>query len=226
MLRSVIAMPSDASFWEDPAQVQRFAALEPDELLLDLLVELRGAAPFVVLDLGCAAGRNSEALVCASCRVLAVDLSAAMTHVTRDRLARLDASSSGRSMVVRGRFDQIPVSSGSVDLVVAVGIYVQANADAELRAGLAETHRVLKPNGRVFVSMWSTQTLPPGARRVEGEQFIYAAEPGQTKCRLDRDELVDLMAEAGMSLDRPITERHPVRDGKPHVALVGVFVKQ
>ena len=219
-------MPKDPSFWEAPAQVERFAALEPDELLLELLAEHRETGRSCALDLGCAGGRNTEALIRAGCHTVAIDLSTAMSRTTRDRLARLGASAANRPMVIRGRFNRLPLASGCFDLVVAIGIYVQADSDAELRAGLAETCRVLKPDGRVFVGMWSTQTLPEDARRVEGQRFVYASQPGETRCRLNQDELLDLMAQAGMSPDRPITTRHPIRDGRAHESLVGVFVNR
>jgi SAM-dependent methyltransferase len=218
-------MPRDPSFWEDPAQVQRFAALDPDDLLLRLLQEVRGSDPFRALDLGCAGGRNAEVLLCADCETWALDLSTAMCQATRDRLGAVASSTTARSMVTRGRFAPLPFASGSFDLVVAVGVYIQAVSDAELRVGLAETHRVLKGNGRVFVAQWSTQTLPAGALRVRDQRFIYACEPGERRCRLNQAELVDLMDKAGLSLVGPITRRRPIRDGRPHESLVGVFVK-
>jgi len=226
MVRSMITMPKDPSFWEGPAQVERFAALEPDELLLDLLSERRGTDRPRALDLGCAGGRNTEALVRAGCQTVAIDLSVAMSRTTRDRLAQLGASAAHPPMVIRGRFDRLPLASARFDLVVAIGIYVQADSDAELRAALAETRRVVKPDGRVLAAMWSTQTLPEDARRVEGQRFVYASQPGETRCRLNQDELLELMAQGGMFPDRPITTRHPIRDGRPHESLVGVFVKQ
>ena len=219
-------MPKDSAFWEEPAQVERFAGLEPDELLLELVSEHRGAQPPRALDLGCAGGRNAEALVRAGCRTWALDLSVAMTRATRDRLARLDALRSRSVPVVQGRFHRLPFADACFDLVVAIGIYVQADSDDELLAGLAETRRVLKPNGLVFVSMWSTQTLPADAERVAGQCFVYASQPGERRCRLSRDELIDLMTQAGMPPDRPVFERRPIRDGKPHVANVGVFTRR
>ncbi len=226
MVRSSITMPKDLPFWEAPAQVERFASLEPDNLLLELLTEHRNTDRLWALDLGCAGGRNTEALVRAGCQTVAIDLSVAMSGTTRDRLAQLGRSRTRPPIVIRSRFDKLPVASGRFDLVVAIGIYIQANSDAELCAGLSETCRVLKPGGRVFVAMWSTQTLPADARRVEGQRFVYASQPGERRCRLNQEELLDLMARTGMFPDRSITTRHPIRDGRPHESLVGVFVKR
>ncbi|MBN1347066.1 MAG: class I SAM-dependent methyltransferase [Phycisphaerae bacterium] len=219
-------MPNDPPFWEDADTVKWFADLEPDDKLLALLSEHYQDRPIRVLDLGCAGGRNSEALVRRGCDVCAMDLSTAMVRHTRQRLSGLSSVAKTPPKVILGEFNVLPLASESFDLVVAVGIYIQADTDAELRAGLTETHRVLRPSGRVFVTQWSTQTLPPDTRRVAGQRFIYAAKPGENKCRLDRDELVSVMSEAGMVLEGAIATRHSVRNGQPHEALVGAFVKR
>ncbi len=219
-------MPSDPGFWEASSTVERFASLEPDDLMLALVAECRGAGPFRALDLGCAGGRNAEALVRAGCETWALDLSTAMTRATRRRLLALDPVGGPRPIVMQARFSRLPLVDAAFDLVVGIGIYIQADTDAELRTGLAETYRVLVRGGHVFAALWSTQTLPPDARRVDGQRFIYATQPGETRCRLNRDELVALMAEAGLALDRPVTTRRSLRDDRPHESLVGVFVKR
>jgi SAM-dependent methyltransferase len=218
-------MPDDPSFWEDPDTVERFASLEPDRLLTSLLTEWPRHRCFRALDLGCAAGRNTEALVRAGFETLAVDVSPAMTRRTHERLERVCPNAPTRSIVLRARFDRLPLPGDCVDLVVAVGIYIQANSDQELRAGLAETYRVLSPRGKVFVSMWSAADLPARARCVAAQRFVYAPQPGETKCRLSSHELVEVMAEVGLLPDRPLIERRSVHDGRPRFAVAGVFEK-
>lgn len=226
LLGLTATMPDDPSFWESPENVEWFAGLDPDDGLLDLLASRRGTGPFRALDLGCAGGRNTESLVRAGCQTWALDLSPAMAVRTRLRFDEFAPSSGPRPFVVRGRFDQLPLRAASFDLVVAVGIYIQANSDDEFRAGLAETYRVLDTGGCAFVTQWSPRTLPADARRVEGQRYIYASQPGQTKCRPTGDELTAEMKRVGMVLNGTIAERHSVRDGEERVAIVGIFEKR
>lgn len=219
-------MPNDPSFWESPEQVERFAGFEPDDRLIDLLSRRQDGRDCRALDLGCAGGRNAESLVRAGCETWALDLSAAMAAATHRRLSDLDAPAGRRHVVLRGRFDQLPLAGGCFDLVVAIGIYIQANSDAEFRAGLAETHRVLKPGGYVFVTQWSPETLPADARHVRGQQYIYASRPGETRCRLSGDELAAEMAQSGMALDGVITQRSSEHNGERRIAIVGVLRKR
>ncbi len=218
-------MPNDPSFWENSETVEWFAALKPDDKVGELLARRHADGRCRVLDVGCAGGRNTEMIARHAAETVALDLSDAMTRHTRERLASVPADERGRFLVVRGGLTPLPFASETFDLVVAIGVYVQANSDAEFRRALAETHRILRAGGRVFVTQWSLQTVPAGARCVGNQRFIYASEPGETRCRLSEPELIDAMAEAGFALEGAIGRRRAIRDGEPRESLVGVFVK-
>ncbi|MDR7392424.1 MAG: class I SAM-dependent methyltransferase, partial [Armatimonadota bacterium] len=72
-------------FWERPEVVERFASRPPDDRMVALLSDAPRATR--VLDLGCAAGRNTEWLAREGFDVYACDASQAMVAYTRKRLA-------------------------------------------------------------------------------------------------------------------------------------------
>ena len=116
-------VPAD-DFWEDPAQVTRFAEREADLRLAALLPSFAHPARTRVLDLGCAGGRNAALLASEGFDVHALDASAAMVAHTRERLAALLGVAEAERRVRQGRMDDLSAyPAAHFDLVIALGIY-------------------------------------------------------------------------------------------------------
>jgi len=167
-------------FWEDAARVEEFAARAPDQRLQSLLAAEPHPEQLHVLDLGCAAGRNSVFLAERGARVVALDASAAMVERTRQRLSDLLGSEAAAAAVRRGAMDRLEwASDASFDLVVALGIYHNAGSVEEWRRALAETARVLRPGGRLLVSTFTPETdlTGEGHRPVAGVPHLYELIP-------------------------------------------------
>jgi len=146
-------------FWERPEVVERFAARPPD----DRLVALLSAAPRStrVLDLGCAAGRNAEWLAREGFDVYACDASEAMVTYTRRRLAAYLGEAEAHRRVVLCAMDELTVfASESFDVVVALGIYQQAQDVEEWHRAVAQTARVLRPQGQLLVQHFAVGSQP------------------------------------------------------------------
>jgi ubiquinone/menaquinone biosynthesis C-methylase UbiE len=99
----------------------------------------------VVLDLGCGGGHASFRLAPLVKRVVAYDLSAAMLEVVAG-----EASRRGLDNVVtrRGSAEDLPYPPASFDAVVT---RYSAHHWGDLRAGVAQMRRVLKPGGLAVI---------------------------------------------------------------------------
>jgi hypothetical protein len=106
------------------------------------------------------------------------------------------------------------IEPGSLDLVVALGIYHQAPCRAEWEAALSATRRVMARGALLLVASHAPGTRYEGveARPVPGEPDVYDTAPGRSVLvvaeALDRE-----MARQGL---RPIvpTETRTVEDGE------------
>ena len=192
--------------WNAPEKVEQFAARDADHRLQRLIETYPRPEAVRVLDLGCAGGRNAELLAERGFDVWAVDIAEAMVTRTRERVARWLGDTEAQRRVLRGtmtELDVLPVSA--FHLVVALGVYHQAETESEWEASIAETARVLVPDGQCLVSVFAPGTAFGGREleKVPESRFLYESHRGGTLClrtpeALDRDFLAH-----GLHIDVP-----------------------
>ncbi len=218
-----------ASFWDSPENVERFAAREPDARLTQLVNECPDASRVRVLDLGCAGGRNAVLLAEKGFDVEAVDASPAMVAKTRERVAAILGAAEAKRRVRVGRMDDLSaIADATVDLVVALGLYHCAQSREEWDRALAETARVLKPGGRLLVSVFTPETdlTGRGVQAVPGEPDVYEGfDSGGRHVLVDAAALDRDMARLGlMPLEPTRTARPKVETGR-RVSANGLYRK-
>jgi ubiquinone/menaquinone biosynthesis C-methylase UbiE len=110
--------------------------------LRDLAALVAGHPDARVLDMGCGGGHASFAVAPLVGSVVAYDLS-------QEMLAAVEAEAASRKLVnlttQRGPAESLPFESGSFDFVIT---RFSAHHWYDVRAGLAEARRVLKPSGK------------------------------------------------------------------------------
>jgi SAM-dependent methyltransferase len=195
------------SFWEQPDTVDRFAAREPDEELLGLLGRWDQPARVRALDLGCAAGRNTVALAERGFDIWSLDSSRAMRARTRERLAKLIGKAEATRRVRDGVMSDLSFfADDSFALVVALGVYHNATRREEWDRTLAETARVLAPEGLLLTAVFTPETdlTGDGISPVADEPHVYEGLPSGRVFFVEPQVLDEEMARFGLSPERPI----------------------
>jgi arsenite methyltransferase len=112
-----------------------------------------------VLDIGCGAGVDSLVaahLVGEGGRVVGIDVTPAMLAQARANLARLGWP---QVSFQEGDAEALPFQDSEFDVVISNGVL---NLTLDKAKALEETHRVLKPGGRLMLAdMVLVSTLPP-----------------------------------------------------------------
>ena len=193
--------PGPASFWEECESVEKFARREPDLRLLEILDGVAEPAALRVLDLGCAAGRNTEVLARRGFDFQALDASRPMIEHTRGRIAPLLGEREAKRRVRRGRMDDLTAfADATFDLVAALGIYHCASSAAEWSRALDESVRVLAPAGRLLVSVFTPETdlHGTGTHPIPGEPHLYSGFSSGRTYLVDAATLDGEMAVRGL----------------------------
>ena len=218
---------AEVSFWDSAEKVERFAAREPDVRLARLLGEYPDPSRVRVLDLGCAAGRNTVLLAERGFDVQAIDASPAMAARTRERVAAILGAAEAQRRVRVGRMDDLSFAADAAyDLVVALGLYHCAESRAEWDRALAETARVLRPGARLLVSVFTPETdlTGRGTRAVAGEPDVYEGfDSGGRHVLVDAAGLDREMAQFGLSPLEPTRTARPKVETGRRVSANGLY---
>ncbi len=189
------------STWERAESVEKFANRDPDLRLMKLLDRVTDPASMRVLDLGCAAGRNTVELAEREFDFQALDGSRAMIERTMARVTALLGEPEAGRRVHLGRMDDLSAfADAAFDLVVALGIFHCASSRVEWDRAMAESVRVLAPEGRLLISVFTPETdlEGKGIRQIPGEPHVYSGFSSGRTFLVDAPTLDTELARRGL----------------------------
>jgi SAM-dependent methyltransferase len=120
-----------------------------------------------IIEVGAGSGRLTLELIERGQEVVAIEPAAGLRQILERKLAEADHGY--RARVTPGFFDDLPVMTGSADLVVACSVLTPAPGHGG-DAGLAEMERVCRPGGCVVI-IWPNNISWLAARNYQYESF-------------------------------------------------------
>jgi len=174
---------------------------EIDIYLFDQLLRKRITPRMRILDAGCGSGRNLVYLLREGYEVFGADADPRAVNTTR-RLAASIAPT-----LPADNFRQEPVEAMSfpdafADVVISSAVLHFASDDANFRAMLTGTWRVLKPGGLLFCRLASSIGIENQVQRIAGRRFHLP--DGSDRYLVDAPLLLQLTAELGGHLVDPL----------------------
>jgi SAM-dependent methyltransferase len=194
------------STWSTPGTVAGFVQSPPNLTLLQFAERERaGRTNGRLLDIGCGAARNALPLARTGWRVLGTDTSWPMLEAAA--LKGRGEAVSGRLDLAAATMDALPVGDGTIDLIVAHGIWNLASSSAQFRRAVREAARAAAAGAGLFLVTFSRATLPAEADAVPGEPFVFTQFSGEPQCFLTSGQLVEELGAAGFIPDATIPLR-------------------
>jgi len=143
----------ERSRWSDPVQAANYVRFftPASDQAIDSLIDVAGAErDLEALDLCCGQGNAAQALVARGCHVVGVDFSSAMLAFARGRASR--------ARFVAADAQDLPFDDAKFDVVVSnFGI----PHIPDHRRALAEVRRVIRPGGRLAMTLWCGPDVSP-----------------------------------------------------------------
>lgn len=221
-------MDAIEKFWNENEVVKRFANRDHDVRLEQFIQRFKSPFDVRILDLGCAGGRNTVFLARQGFDVWAVDFSQAMVKETRKRIVEILGDRT-ESRVVEGRMENLSwISDNFFDVILALGLYHNAQSEEQLRAALKESSRILKPHGWLYSSSFMPGTVLRGQRLdpVPGHSFLYFGVDGDRACLLNAEQWDREMAKVGLFKSLPHAIVKGESDHSSRISLYSFYQKK
>lgn len=114
------------------------------------LITRKGA---LIVDLGCGSGRNSTAAIQQGCEVLAIDLSQKMLKITLSKAEEISKKYLLHTLICD--LNHLAIKSNSIDSAICLATIHHIPTFKERVNALKEIQRILKPNGKLILSVWA-----------------------------------------------------------------------
>lgn len=185
--------------WSTPHTVAGFARGAPNLTLMAFAAGEHARGGRRLLDIGCGAARNAVPLTREGWEVFGTDSSWPMLQAAAARTGADNPA--GPLHLAAAAMDRLPLVDRWADLIVAHGIWNLAASGEEFRRSVREAARAARAGAALFIFTFSRHTLPPQARPVSGETFVFTEFAGEPQCFLTEAQLVEELDVVGFVPD-------------------------
>jgi SAM-dependent methyltransferase len=177
-------------------------------------VVFRSPVPARILDVGCGIGRHVKFLDEYQLDAYGIDLS---PHAIAEavRLFELQGLSHLKEKIGVASVDDIDFGDGFFDFVISHGVFDSMHFDIA-QAGMKEMHRILKPEGMMYLDLISggDSRHEPG---FDGEEIVQTDhEEGTIQSYFSVEKIEQMMGNSFAIVELDLIEKTAVKSGRHH----------
>ena len=201
----VIKTEENLNFWQKESTIKEFQNKSISQYIKNVLdtLDVKGKN---CIDIGCGGGRYSLYLKDKGANVLAVDKNKEMIGEENSKVLNF----------IRATMSDIPVNDNSYELVLSIGVIHNAESLEEYKSALREMYRILVPNGKVILSVFTNELISSDLTYSGDSLYLVYGKPPMIL--LSKEEIIDNIKLVGFNnikiIDEHITD---VGTGKRNV---------
>ncbi|MEK5448420.1 class I SAM-dependent methyltransferase [Paenibacillus sp. FSL R7-0331] len=166
------------AYWNADKVVNQFSSAKAADYISHFFSAFDEKADLKVLDIGCGGGRNTVLLHNMGFEVYGCDSSPGMVYETQRQLSLISPALNTEEKVVLGEAYHLPYLDNTFDFILSNGVFHNVLSQDDFNACLMECSRLLKHNGVLYLSLFTSDYLDPGLLQVPGLDNIFQTPDG------------------------------------------------
>lgn len=183
---------NEIDFWNQTETAKQFHNMKPSKYITNEIDSLNNIQK--AIDIGCGGGRYSLYLTQQNIKTIAIDKYETMANeIIKKGIDFTQAS-----------FDNLPSENEEFDLALSIGVYHNALSKEELMRAISEAYRVLKPNGKFIVSIFTNDIITDDLTQID--EFRYFIKERPPMILMSKNQIDDLFIKQGFKKIKNIDE--------------------
>lgn len=179
-------------YWNDSHVIDSFSKAAVKDYIKEFFEGYASDRQLKVADLGCGAGRYTIWLAKQGYDVYACDASAGMLNKTKEGLKKIEYPDIEKK-ILQGRLENLPFGNQMFDIVLTNGVIHNAFTCEEYKLCLKECVRVLKQDGLLYLSVFTSDTVDVKLEKTE--EHVYLTPDGLRMVLFSKEEIVQMLLE-------------------------------
>lgn len=193
------------NYWNSAHVIDYFSNAAVKDYIKDFFKSYDSVNKLKVADLGCGAGRYTIWFAQNGYDVYACDASTGMLNRTKEGLEKIGYHDIDRK-ILKSRLEKLAFDDGMFDIVFTNGVIHNAYTSEEYIQCLKECVRVLKSDGLLYLSVFTSDTVDEKLKKVE--EHVYLTSDGLCMVLFSKEEIIRMMSD----LNYQMTEEFALYD--------------
>ena len=179
-------------YWNNTHVIDSFSNAAVKDYIKEFFEGYAPDRQLKVADLGCGAGRYTIWLAKQGYDVYACDASEGMLNKTKEGLEKIGYPDIEKK-ILKSRLENLSFEDQMFDIVLTNGVIHNAFTCEEYVLCLKECVRVLKPDGVLYLSVFTSDTVDEKLEKEE--EHVYLTPDGLRMVLFSKEEIVQMLSE-------------------------------